>query len=112
MTMELYRRKEALLESVVDALTDKDQKQLVASIINDVKLAEFYRAHTHFTLSEKQEQEAEEFYNSYVKGRNFGAVGGGMTYTITPTSIGNIVVVSTTTNGKSVKKDITDYDSW
>lgn len=40
----------------------------------------------------------------------YGACGGGLTYEITPTSLGTVVVVRETVTGKGL--NLTDYDAW
>ena len=45
-----------------------------------------------FRLTDKQYKKLENWYNYNFKDKKFGAMGGGLTFKITPTSIGEIVI--------------------
>lgn len=40
----------------------------------------------------------------------YGAIGGGLTYSFTPTSLGTVVVVKEMITGEEI--NLTDFDSW
>lgn len=67
-----------------------------------------------FRLTDKELESAEQFSNEHKhkkKYRNYGRnIGGDVTITFTPTSVGTGVRVTCGLCGKS--KDITDFDSW
>lgn len=70
-----------------------------------------------FKLDEKEVEEANKFYEKHkscpqlLLGKPwFSTTGGLITYEITPTGLGNVVVVRCNACGK--KEDITNVDNW
>jgi hypothetical protein len=70
-----------------------------------------------FELTEDESKKAREFFKNHKCSigldeygfKKMGAIGGGETYSFTPTGLGNIIEVKCTC-GK--KLDLTDTDSW
>lgn len=64
-----------------------------------------------FKLSEKEKERAIEFEKAHRHPSvNKGAIGGHISYTFTPTSLGNGVEIKCSICGH--KQNITDYDIW
>lgn len=71
----------------------------------------FNEVYPEIIAKQKQDPEIADHINVDEHGREypyFGAVGGDLTYSFTPTSLGTIVRV--TSCGKTL--DLTDYDMW
>ena len=68
-----------------------------------------------FTLSLEDIRKVNHWYNTVVEPKigsdpYYGAIGGGVTYHFTQTSVGVIITVTEVLSGE--KLDLTDYDNW
>ena len=98
---------------VSENATADDMKSFFRNIKNNLEFLQRITKYNYFWLNETENDAANKFYEENVKGRDFGAIGGGMTYTITPTSVGQIIKISTVDdNGNMIEQDITDVSSW
>ena len=74
-----------------------------------------------FNLDETEKQRVEEYREKYCNNPHFcmyiknnekytGAIGGDMTFSFTPTSLGHIVTISCPC--RKAKENITNFDNW
>lgn len=65
-----------------------------------------------FTLDKDECKKLNEWLDALTPDKNAydGAIGGRLTYSFTPTSIGTIVKVKDNMSGSEI--DLTDYESW
>ena len=66
-----------------------------------------------FHLTDEEEAKVQEFSKAQDEKRGssyYGAVGGGLTYSFTPTGLGCIVVIKHESTGAEL--DLTDIDNW
>lgn len=91
----------------------KYMREQFAQIADDLdSYMNIIKGGTYFFLDEKEAAAADKFYEEHVKGRYFGASGGGMTYHFTPNGLGIGVSVSTVKNGERISENITNYENW
>lgn len=63
-----------------------------------------------FTLDEAEEKRAVAFMKRHKHpGQNYGAIGGHITYSFTPTGLGTIIVIRCACGGF---KSLTDFSAW
>lgn len=65
-----------------------------------------------FTLDEKQQEKLIKWMADLPPQPPGGAIGGGTTYSFTPTSIGIVIKVEVLTVAGVKEIDLTDYDGW
>jgi hypothetical protein len=66
-----------------------------------------------FSITEKQQTELDAWYQiqrQKIDMTKCGAIGGTLTYSFTPTTLGTIVKATNNLNGETI--DLSDYDSW
>ena len=64
----------------------------------------------NFTLTDEQTQKLVEWMNQLPPSKYEGAIGGRFTYSFTPTSLGDVMIVTDTVNNLSI--DLSEYDLW
>ena len=90
-----------------------DMKALFRSIASNLEYLQRITKHTYFFLNDTEEATATKFYKEHVKGRYFGAIGGGMSYKFIPNGLSQCVVLETIDDkGNKITEDITDISSW
>lgn len=90
-----------------------DMKLLFKSIASNLEYLQRITKHTYFFFSDTEAASTEKFYEEHVKGRYFGAIGGGMSYKFTPNGLGQCVELETVDDkGNKITEDITDISSW
>ena len=62
-----------------------------------------------FTLTEEQNKKVAD-WNATLEDIYTGAIGGRLTYSFTPTSLGTVIVVSDSVTETEI--NVTDYESW
>ena len=114
MTKEEFNQKKVdYLSNLIKQSTNDDDKVMLKHILSDLIYHYRITKHQYFWLQDKEAERARAFYEKNIKGRNFGAIGGGMTYHITPTGLGQIIHVSTINDkGEVIDADITDVSTW
>ena len=111
--MRDFNKKKEVIDELVYRLESDYQKGVLRQILHDLEHYERITRHEYFYLNDGEAEKANEFYEKYMKGRYFGAIGGGMTYSFMPTGLGSIVHVSTRKDdGERVEEDITDNSNW
>ena len=111
--MKDYDKKIELLNELIYKTESDYTKGMLERIRRDLQQNEKITRHEYFYLQDKEAEKAQEFYDKYVKGRDFGAIGGGMIYHFMPTGLGNVVKVSTMLEDNyEMTDDITDMESW
>ena len=100
-------------EYVFKNAKDEDMKTLFCDIVESLKRLQRITKNTYFYLNDNEEAASNKFYDKYIKGNYYGAIGGGLTYKITPTSIGQITVLSCRDKDNHlIEEDITDTTTW
>jgi len=95
-----------------DQIKNGNEPEIFNEVIRILDRYQDYCSHG-FLLNDVEKVRADQFYEKYVAGRNFGAIGGGMTYHFTPTALGDLVKISTVDpKGEPISEDITNYDTW
>ena len=108
-----FKEKIDWLAKKIEQSTNGDEKSMLKDILRDIIYHCRIVSNEYFYLTDEETKRAYEFYLKNVKGRHFGAIGGGMTYHITPTGLGNIVIMSTRReDGQQIEEDITEFTSW
>lgn len=77
------------------------------------KIHEWSEAQDQIVLAGQREKMSPEEFNHLTMGGQYpyyGAIGGGLTYCFTPTSLG--VVVKVRHGATNAELDVSDYDSW
>lgn len=100
-------------EYVAKNAEQEDLRKTFTSIASNLRWLKRIVKNTYFCLNDNEQAAADKFYEEHVKGRYFGATGGGVMYQIIPHGLGQCVRISTKNrNGNIVSEDITDTDSW
>ena len=111
--MKDYEKKKEVINDLLYKLESDYAKKYLKSILHDLEHYERITRTYYFYLKDTEAKKAHEFYEKYMKGRDFGAIGGGMVYSFMPTGLGDIVHVSTRLdNGDRIEEDITDNSDW
>lgn len=111
--MNAFEQKKEVINDLLYRLESDYQKKYLKQILQDLEHYERITRHEYFWLQDSEAENAQKFYEKYMKGRNFGTIGGGMIYSFMPTGLGSVVHVSTRLdNGDRVEEDITDVSTW
>ena len=98
---------------VAENTKQEDLRKMFHEMQDNLEYLQKITQHTYFYLNDTEAAAEDKFYKEYVKGRYFGAIGGGMTYKISPNGLGQCITLSTVDDeGNIIEEDITDISSW
>ena len=91
-------------------LYDVTHKDSIGDLLESLSYAKWMDEHITFRLNDLETKKAHEFCQKHKEcSKHAGAVGGNITYEITPTGIGDIIKIKCLCGDS---EDITDISSW